>query len=139
MSQQLHKLTLTRLEVATLIKVIECQYDISNDTVTDDLYISAKPMSQLTEERLIEIRKSTSERIDILVVLTHTLATLQTLGVTSGGRLIFTDNDLKILHNEITCHLCMLNDMLGDDDTTSIQDKVQHIVNINLILQPFNK
>lgn len=133
MSQPSKTIKLTSAEVQTLIRVINCQYDISDDTATDDIFISVTDSGIWSREKVIEVRKSTSERINILVMLTHTLALLNAFP--DGFPLTLSEKDMVLLYNEIDMHLYMLDDMLMGEDEEDIHDKVKHIVNINLILQ----
>ena len=128
---------LTSFEIATLIRVVECQYDISDDTATDDIYVSTlDTYSSWYYDKIMEVRKSTNERINILTMLVHVLATLQAYDECNREcPLTLSEKDMSLLYNEIDMHLAMLDDMLMDDDDEDIRNKVKHIVNINLILQ----
>ena len=122
-------ISFTMSEMLTLKKVIVIQYDIANDTVTEDLYTTR----DVSVTQLNVLRELTNERIDRLVVLTHTLATLESS--VGDVTLQFSDSDKLILQNEVDCYLSMITDMLEDDDGTALSAKVQHIVDVNLLLQ----
>jgi len=130
-------ITLTSAEIATLIRVVECQYDISDDTVCDDIYVSTLDTdSSWCYDKIMEVRKSTDERINILTMLVHVLATLKVYAhFACNCPLTLSEKDMSLLYNEIDLHLAMLDDMLPDNCEDDIRIKVKHIVNISLIHQ----
>lgn len=127
-------LTLTSEDANILSQVIECQYDIVNDIVTEYMYLP-QSTTAITKDELIEIRKLTEHRIDVLVVLTHIQAILS-IQTSSDLIISYSDTDWNILHNEIDCYLSMITDMV-DTSTAPLSNQIQHIIDVNLLLRNF--
>jgi len=126
----------SKAEIATMTTAMSIQNDIIGDTVTDDLYIPDGGQ-EVTAGQMVTIRMAVEHRIDVLVLITYMLAVLPLMNP-EGDFIHLTDREYELLHYELEGYLAMIKDMVGEDlDGTTLNSRVQHIVDVNMLLLKF--
>ena len=134
-----YNVKLSHPEVLALVLVVTDQLDIMRDVVTDVITMpyDLSPSSWCRED-VAQCKKEVDSRIEILSLLIQ-LDTLTRLACEQPIQfeLNLTSPEMHIINEQIELHLNMLDDMLEEETDRSTSDRVNDIVNINLMWQKF--